>query len=174
MSAIEKLEILIEAFISLEPRIVDVAKDAALILTSGKVAKITVSEYDEVEEKKSAAKIRSIKQNRLIYKSYQRIGKTLYGGDESLARNECKLRIGCRILYRDSKDFAVVFDSIIRPLDYDKKIQAMNLISVSSIMEIPQATEYIKTIFTEYGQRGVYFLDLDGASEYVNYPESRS
>jgi hypothetical protein len=164
--------IIIDAMVSVQPRVVDIAADVISVLQTGVSAKVTVEPYDETKEKKSAAKARSLAQNRLIYKAYQRIGKTLYGGDESHARNECKLRIGCRILYRDSEEFARVFDTVIRPLSHENKLAAMTLISVSSIMEIPQATEYIKTIFTEYGQRGVYFLDLEGASDYLEYPEA--
>ena len=167
------MEIIIDAMVSVQSRVVDIAADVISVLQAGLPAKVTVEPYDEVKDSKEREKARTIAQNRLIYKSYQRIGKTLYGGDESHARNECKLKVGCRILYRDSEDFARVFDNVIRPLDYEKKIMAMDLISVSSIMKVPQATEYIKTIFTEYGQRGVYFLDLDGADEYVNYPESQ-
>lgn len=166
------MEIIIDAMVSVRPRVVDIAADVISVLQTGVSAKVTVEPYDESKEKKNSAKARTIAQNRLIYKTYERIGKMLYGGDESHARNECKLRVGCRILYRDSKEFAQVFDDVIRPLPHEKKLSAMTLISVSSIMEIPQATEYIKTIFTEYGQRGVYFLDLEGASDYLEYPEA--
>lgn len=167
------MAIIIDAMVSVQPRLVDIAADVISILQTGIPAKVTIEPYDEEKEKKIDAKARSLAQNRFIYKLYQRIGKTLYGGDESHARNECKLRVGCRILHRDSKDFAQVFDDVIRPLPHEKKLSAMTLISVSSIMEIPQATEYIKTILTEYGQRGVYFLDLEGASDYINYPEAQ-
>ena len=166
------MELICEAMVSVQARLNELGGESVRILEAGSAVKLTAEPYDEAKEKKSAAKARSTAQNRLIYKAYQRIGKTLYGGDESHSRNECKLRIGCRILYRDSQDFAQVFDNVIRPLSHENKLAAMLLISVSSIMTIPQATEYIKTIFTEYGQRGVYFLDLDGADEYINYPEA--
>lgn len=163
---------LCEAFISVQPKLIEAAKEVALILQSGKVAQIIVEEYDEAKEAKNRDKARTIAQNRMIYKIYGRIAKTLYGGDESHARNECKLRVGCRILYRDSESFAKVFEDVIRPLEYEKKLSAMTLISVSSIMETPQATEYIKTMMAEYSQKGVYFLDLEGAQDYVDYPEA--
>lgn len=165
-------QIIIDAMISVQTKVVDIAADIISVIQSGSPAKVTVEPYDEQKELIDQEKDRTIKQNRLIYRLYQRIGKTLYGGDESHARNECKLRTGCRILYRDSEDFARVFDAVIRPLDHEKRLMAMDLISVSSIMKVPQATEYIKTIMTEYGQRGVYFLDLDGAGDYLNYPEA--
>ena len=167
------MELICEAMVSVQAKLNELGGESVRILESGSAVKLTAEPYDEAKEKKNAAKARSTAQNRLIYKSYQRIGKTLYGGDESHSRNECKLRIGCRILYRDSQDFAQVFDNVIRPLSHENKLAAMLLISVSSIMTITQATEYIKTIFTEYGQRGVYFLDLDGADEYINYPEAQ-
>ena len=146
----------------------EVGAEVSRLLSTGSVVIFVL-----LEDSKEAAKLRSGAQNRLIYKIYQRIGKTLYGGDESLARNECKLRIGCRILYRDSTDFAFTFDNVIRHLDYEKKLNAMTLISVSSIMTTPQATEYIKTMMTEYSQRGVYFLDLEGAQDYLSYREAQ-
>ena len=168
------MQLICEAMVSVQARLNELGGESVRILEAGSAVKLTAEPYDEAKEKKSAAKARSTAQNRLIYKAYQRIGKTLYGGDESHSRNECKLRIGCRILYRDSEDFAGVFDNVIRPLSHENKLAAMLLISVSSIMTMPQATEYIKTIFTEYGQRGVYFLDLDGADEYINYPEAQN
>ena len=167
------MELICEAMVSVQAKLNELGGESVRILESGSAVKLTAEPYDEAKEKKNAAKARSTAQNRLIYKAYYRIGKTLYGGDESYSRNECKLRIGCRILYRDSQDFAQIFDNVIRPLSHENKLAAMLLISVSSIMTIPQATEYIKTIFTEYGQRGVYFLDLDGADEYMNYPEAQ-
>lgn len=160
-------EHVIEALIEMQRKIVDVATDAAFILQDGFPALITVEKYSE--ELKEAA--RTLAQNRLIYHIYQRIGKTLYGNDESHARNECKLKTGCRILYRDSKIFAKTFDEIIRPLPYEQKLRAMNMISVSSVMKVKQSTEYIKTILTEYGQAGVYFADLEGVDQYQSYPE---
>lgn len=158
----------IEALVSVAPRMVEIGRQLVAMLEQGAVEVILV--YMDSDE---AKKLRSGAQNRLIYKIYQRIGKTLYGGDESHARNECKLRIGCRILYRDSKDFAFTFDNVIRNLDYEKKLNAMTLISVSSIMSVGQGTEYIKTIMSEYGAKGVYFLDLEGADQYVDYPEAQ-
>jgi len=160
----------IEAMIEVQRKIIDVAADAASIIQTGKPVLIIVQEDDE----ETRERLRSTAMNRLIYKLYQRIGKTLYGGDESHARNECKLRIGCRILYRDRKEFAATFDKCIRPMNQENRLNAMNLISVSSIMKVKQGTEYIKTIMTEYGAQGVYFLDLEGASDYVNYPEAQS
>lgn len=157
----------INGMVSVQRVMQDAGAEAVRLIESGPV-EVIVQPFDE----KATEKRRSTAMNRLIYKLYQRIGKTLYGGDESHARNECKLRIGCRILYRDSKEFALTFDNVIRPLDHETRMNAMNLVSVSSIMSVKQGSEYIKTIMTEYGQRQVYFLDLDGADEYLKYPES--
>jgi hypothetical protein len=159
----------IDAMIELQRIMANVASDAASILGESKPVIISVEE--DTEEKREAR--RTLAQNRLIYLMYKRIGKTLYGNDESHARNECKLRIGCRILYRDSKSFAKTFDDVIRPLSHELRMTAMNILPVSSIFKVKQSTEYIKTIMTEYSALGVYFLDLEGAADYMNYPESK-
>jgi len=162
-------EYTIEAMIQVQGKITEASKEVISLLESGKPVSVIVEEYTEEAE----GKRRTTAMNRLIYKLYQRIGKTLYGGDESHARNECKLRIGCRILYRDSKEFAKTFDSCIRPMTQENRLNAMNLISVSSIMKVKQGTEYIKTIMTEYGQQGCYFLDIENAEDYLKFPESQ-
>jgi hypothetical protein len=158
----------IEAMIELQRVIGDVAGDAAAILGAGDSALISVQKYT----KKAAEKLRTNAMNKLSFHMYDRIGKTLMGGNELHARRECKLTIGCRILRRDSDEFSATYDLIIRPLGYEQKLRSMDLISVSSIMTVKQFSEYIKRVIEKYSENGVYFLDLEGASDYVNYPEA--
>lgn len=160
---------LVDGMISIQPKIIDVAKEVALVIQDGKAAEIIVQEYSE----KEAEKRRTAAQNRLYFYIYQRIGKTLFGGDELHARRECKLLIGCRILRRDKASFADIYDTVIRVLTYDNKLKAMDLISVSSIMNIKQGTEYIKRIIQRYSEMGVYFADIEGIDVYMNYKEAQ-
>ena len=159
-----------EAMIELQRVSAAVIGDAVSILEAGDPVLISCRKHT----KKESDKLRSYAMNKLIYHMYTRIAKTLYGGNELHARRECKLTIGCRILRRDSEDFAATYDLIIRPLDYEKKLKAMDLISVSSIMTVKQFCEYIKRTIEKYSENGVYFLDLEGASDYVNYPEAQN
>lgn len=104
---------------------------------------------------------RSIPQNRLIYLMYDIIGKQLYGGDEHHARNECKLVIGVPILRRDSTKFLETYDRLIKPADYETKLAMMDFISVSSIFDKAQASEYVRKIFDSYAdKRGVRWSEL--------------
>lgn len=163
------MNLLVDGMIAIQPKIIEASKEVALIIQRGKTAEIIVQEHSEEE----AAKRRTSAQNRLYFYIYQRIGKTLFGGDELHARRECKLLIGCRILRRDKPAFADVYDTVIRVLDYDKKLKSMDLVSVSSIMNIKQGTEYIKKIIQRYSELGVYFADIEGIEGYMNYKEAQ-
>ncbi len=154
----------IDAMIEVNSKLALAGKEAIEILQSGEAV-------DVIVQKRVDTKPRSIPQNRLIYLAYERIGKTLYGNDEQHARRECKLTIGCRILLRDSEEFKASYDRVIRAFDYETKLAAMDLISVSSLMSIKQGKEYIDRIINGYTLKGVYFADLDGADEYLKYPE---
>ena len=160
------IKLTVDGMIQVANKIKEATIEVIKILESGDAVDIIVQKH--VDEK-----ARSIPQNKLIYLSYDRIGKTLYGGDELHARRECKLMIGCKILYRESDDFVRTFDKVIRPLPHDVRLEAMDLISVSSIMSVKQCKQYITDILNQYTLRGVYFADLDGADEYLKYPESQ-
>lgn len=162
-------EYLVDAMIAVNSKVAEVVKDVIAILESGSAAEIITQKYSE----KDAAKRRTAAQNKLYFHIYTRIAKTLFGGDERHARRECKLLIGCRILRRDSAQFAEVYDVVIRGLDYEKKLRSMDLISVSSIMNIKQGTEYIKKIIEKYTESGVYFSDIEGIDGYMSYPEAQ-
>lgn len=155
----------IDAMIEVNAKFALAGKEAVEILQGGDAV-------DVIVQKRVDTKPRSVPQNKLIYLAYDRIGKTLYGGDEMLARRECKLTIGCRILLRDSEEFKASYDRVIRAFDYETKLSAMDLISVSSLMSIKQGKEYIDRIINGYTLKGVYFADLDGADEYLKYPEA--
>lgn len=146
----------IHGAISVQRAMQEAGQEVMRLIDSGPV-EIIVQTHDE----KSSEKRRSTRQNRLIYSLYQRIGKTLYGNDELHARRECKLRIGCRILYRDKKEFAELFDRVIRNLDHETRLNSMDLVSVSSIMSVKQVQEYTSRIISTYSEQGCYFLDLD-------------
>tara|TARA_R110000803_G_scaffold56920_3_gene114501 strand:+ start:711 stop:1148 length:438 start_codon:yes stop_codon:yes gene_type:complete len=103
---------------------------------------------------------RTIPQNRLFYLMYDIIAKQLYGGDNDLARNECKLTIGVPILRRDSAEFTKTYDRLIKPATYEDKLSAMEFISVSSIFDKAQGSEYVTKIFDTYAQKSVKWSEL--------------
>ena len=81
--------------------------------------------------------------------------------------------IGCKILYLESDEFVKTFDKVIRPLPQEIRLEAMDLISVSSIMTVKQCKSFITDCMNQYTLRQVHFGDIDGASEYLLYPESQ-
>ena len=143
-----------------------VEDEAFTIMSGGKVAHIFIA-----DDPKQFDHLRSIQQNRLVYAIYKRIADTLYGGDVLLARRECKLSVGCPILYKSKLAFARVYDNTLRIMDRERRLQAMDLISVSSIMSTAQCTNYIKSIINTYSEQGVYFLDIEGIEDYQSYKE---
>ena len=103
---------------------------------------------------------RTIPQNRLFYLMYDIIAKQLYGGDNDLARNECKLTIGVPILRRDTQKFQETYDRLLKPASYEDKLAMMEYISISSIFDKAQGTEYVTKIFDTYAQKGVGWSEL--------------
>ena len=103
---------------------------------------------------------RTLPQNRLQHLMYAIIAKQLYGGDEGFAKRECKLRLGVPILRRDSDEFCDVYDRIIKPCCYEDKLETMRYISLTSLFNTDQGSEYIDKIFNEYPRSGVHWSDL--------------
>jgi hypothetical protein len=63
---------------------------------------------------------------------------------------EVKLRIGVPILRRDSEAFCETYDRLIKPMSYEEKIAAMDLIDVTSILTVKQMTELLDEISRQY------------------------
>jgi Fe-S cluster assembly scaffold protein SufB len=70
-------------------------------------------------------------------------------------RNEWKLRFGVPIMREDSPEFRETYDRLIKPLSYPQKIEAMELISVTSLMKVRQMVRYLDAIERECAEEGV-------------------
>jgi Fe-S cluster assembly scaffold protein SufB len=76
-------------------------------------------------------------------------------------RNEWKLRFGVPILREDSPDFRETYDRLIRPLSYEEKLKAMDLILVTSLLKVRQMVRYLDAIERECVEEGVKLTDPD-------------
>lgn len=76
-------------------------------------------------------------------------------------RNEWKLRFGIPIMREDSPDFRSTYDRLIKPLSYEEKLRAMDLISVTSLMKVRQMVRYLDAIERECAEEGVKLTDPD-------------
>jgi len=100
---------------------------------------------DWIMDIKPFEKNRTDAQNRLSFKWYTEWGKSTGYGTEH-HRNYCKLHFGVPILRRDRPEFADTYDRIIKPLSYEKKLDVMEFIDITSIMGVRQMTEYLNEI----------------------------
>lgn len=76
-------------------------------------------------------------------------------------RAECKLRYGVPIRRRDDPAYRAQYDEIIMPLSYEEKLKCMMPpfdLPVTRDMKVKQMTEYIDTLFREYGAQGIVFM----------------
>ncbi len=82
-------------------------------------------------------------------------------------RNEWKLRYGVPIMREDSPDFRETYDALIKPLNYERKLKAMDLISVTSLMKVRQMVRFLDAIEKECAEEGVKLTDPDpGLAKY--------
>jgi Fe-S cluster assembly scaffold protein SufB len=70
-------------------------------------------------------------------------------------RNEWKLRHGVPIMREDSPEFRETYDRLIKPLSYEQKIKAMDLIAVTSLLKVKQMVRYLDAIERECAEEGV-------------------
>lgn len=76
-------------------------------------------------------------------------------------RNEWKLRFGVPIMREDSPEFRATYDRLIKPLTYEQKLKAMELISVTSLMKVRQMVRYLDSIERECAEEGVKLTNPD-------------
>lgn len=76
-------------------------------------------------------------------------------------RNDWKLRFGVPILREDSPEFREVYDELIKPLPYERKGKAMDLIPVTSLLKVKQMVRYLDAIQRECAEEGVKLTDPD-------------
>jgi hypothetical protein len=76
-------------------------------------------------------------------------------------RSEWKLRYGVPIMREDSPEFRATYDRLIKPLSYPQKIEAMELIAVTSLMKVRQMVRYLDAIERECAEQGVKLTDPD-------------
>ena len=110
---------------------------------------------------------RSSDQNEMFYALYQQI--SLQKDDESIVdiRRHCKAYYGIPILLAGDPAFAAMYTKgIMHHLTVEEKLEAMDILPVSSRMSKEQGTEYIDTIIREYTKAGYSLTHPD--EEYSN------
>jgi len=96
---------------------------------------------------------RTLDQNSLYYKWVSEIAKQT-GETELEVRRYVKLIIGCKILVDDDEDFKAFCQMALKPLSYAKCLEAMDYVSVSSLMNTKQMNRYMEQIERHYRGQG--------------------
>ena len=102
---------------------------------------------------------RSLDQNALQFKWAQEASEQR--GDMTIEEVRCewKLIYGVPILRAENDDFRAVYDEAIKPLSYERKLNAMRFIPVTSEMTVKQMTAYLDTIQRECAEQGIRLTD---------------
>ena len=99
---------------------------------------------------------RTLSQNDLINALYGEIAKQVQDQSQIDIRRECKLRYGVPILRANNEKFRALYDNAIKhTLPYEAKLEAMDILPVTSLMNKAQGTEYIDSVIREYSKQGI-------------------
>jgi len=106
---------------------------------------------------------RSIEQNRLQRKLMLELNEQ---GDQTAEeyRGFCKLHFGIPILRAENELFCEKYDRLIRPLDYEVKLEYMMVpfdFPVTRIMTIKQTTKYLDAIYHYFAEQGFILTHPD-------------
>jgi HD-GYP domain-containing protein (c-di-GMP phosphodiesterase class II) len=105
---------------------------------------------------------RSIKQNSLSHAWYAELAESLKEETALGYKCFCKLHFATPIMRAEDEEFKQVYDSAIKGLSYEKKLEVMKILPVTSRMSTKQLTQYLDAI-------KAYFYDKHGLD--LKYPD---
>ncbi len=100
-------------------------------------------------------KDRSLPQNAITHAWYSQIARELREDDELGWKSYCKLHHGVPILRAEDEEFRTAYDSVIKPLAYENKLEAMKFWPVTSLMTKEQLSKYAEAVQADFLRRGV-------------------
>lgn len=98
-------------------------------------------------------KARSIDQNSLSHTWYEQISREMREETPLGVKCFCKLHYGVPILRAENEEFRIQYDTVLKPLSYDKKLLAMNFLPVTSLMTKSQLSQYLDAMQAAYADR---------------------
>lgn len=101
-------------------------------------------------------KKRSNDQNAISHAWYEQVARELREDDAKAVKRFCKLHYGVPILRAEDAEFREAYDSaILRTLSYEQKLQAMDVLPVTSRMTTIQLHAYMLEVQEHYRKQGV-------------------
>jgi hypothetical protein len=115
-------------------------------------------------------KDRTLDQNALWFKFYERISQMTQIGDVEDARRYCKLHIGVPIMRADDEEFRAAWNQVLLDQPYERKLELMGPcplfgpdgFPVTRLFNRAQGIAYTDRIVAEFSAKGVVFDDLLG------------
>lgn len=98
---------------------------------------------------------RSVEQNAVMHGWFGQVARELREYDARGVKRFCKLHFGVPILRAEDDDFRAAYDRVIRPLPYDDKLVAMDILPVTSAMTTIQLDRCMTDIQDHYRKQGV-------------------
>lgn len=96
---------------------------------------------------------RSLNQNAIAHAWYGQIARELREDTPLGVKLFCKLHYGVPIMRAEDEEFRDLYDLVIKPLTYEKKLKAMNAWPVTSIMNKDQNSQYLEAMQEAYAGR---------------------
>lgn len=102
-------------------------------------------------------KKRSLDQNAISHAWYEQVARELREDDARGVKRFCKLHHGVPILRAEDAEFREAYDgAILRNLTYEQKLQAMDVLPVTSRMTTVQLHAFMLEVQEHYRKLGVY------------------
>lgn len=102
-----------------------------------------------------AGKDRSISQNSISHCWYEQLARELRENDALGWKCYAKLHYGVPILRAEDETFRQFYDTAIKGLSYEQKIEAMKFVPVTSIMTKPQLSAYLEAMQESFAKQNV-------------------
>lgn len=109
-----------------------------------------------------AGRNRTVKQNKLQRLWLNEIAEQMPEHTAEQWRGICKLHFGVPIMRAASDGFQDTYDSVVRPMPYEQKLQLMMVpldLPVTRLMNTRQNTEYLDAIYQHFITLGVALTD---------------
>lgn len=105
---------------------------------------------------KKHTKKRTINQNDQVYVWYEQLARELPEEDVQGWRRFCKLHFGVGILRAHDTEFRELYDKCIKStLSYEEKLQAMDVLPITSRMNTEQLNMYLEAMQEHFLKRGI-------------------
>jgi hypothetical protein len=95
---------------------------------------------------------RSVEQNAVLHGWFGQVARELREYDARGVKRFCKLHFGVPILRAEDDDFRAAYDRVIKPLGYEDKLVAMDILPVTSVMTTIQLDQCMADIQNHYAQ----------------------